>query len=79
MNHEKIHLYFLSGIVCIIVGIVSLIYSYVIPTASFPYNVPSSLTFTIIGIVLIIIGIVLSVFRKKLTHDHGQSVETKGG
>jgi uncharacterized membrane protein HdeD (DUF308 family) len=63
MNEEKKHFYFLSGIILIIVGLVSLTYSYIIPTTAYPYNAPASLTFMILGILFIIIGIILIILR----------------
>ena len=75
MNNEKIHLNFLWGIICIIVGLVSLIYSFSIPTTSFPYNAPASVTFTIIGVIFIILGIILFVFKRGVSRSQNQSNE----
>jgi len=79
VNNDKIHFYLLSGVICIIVGAVSLVYSYIIPTTAFPYNAPASLTFTVIGIAFIVLGIILILFRRRVARSQKQSVENKGG
>jgi len=75
MNNEKIHINFLWGIICIILGLVSLIYSFSIPTTGFPYNAPDSLTFTVIGIVFIILGIILIIFKRGVSRSQSQNNE----
>jgi len=79
MDNEKIHLYLQAGVICIIVGIVSLVYSYIIPTTAFPYNAPASLTFTVIGIILIIMGIILIVFGRRFVRSQKENAGNRSG
>ena len=65
MEQEKIHFYINTGIILIILGIVSMIYSTIIPVIKYPYNAFAGWIFLIGGIVLIIVGILLILTMRR--------------
>ncbi len=79
MDDEKIHFYFFCGIISIIVGVVSLVYSFSIPTKGFSYNIPVSLTFIIIGLVFILMGTILLVIHRRKSHSQKQNAGNENG
>jgi len=64
---EKINFYSIIGLILIFIGILSLIWGYIIPTKFVPINTTVSLGFEIAGILFIIIGISLFALIKKRT------------
>lgn len=79
MEREKIHFYIIVGVIFIITGIVSIVYSAIIPVRNYQYNAFAELIFLISGIVLIIGGIFLILMRKRLLLSQKNSVKTGGG
>jgi hypothetical protein len=66
MAFEKINIYSIITIIFIFIGIVSLVWGYIIPTA-IPINKWVSYGFEITGIIFFIIAAVLFIFiRKKI-------------
>jgi len=64
MEKEKQHFYFIIGIMFILMGIFSLFWGVIIPTL-FTRNDLPQLIFYILGIVLIILGSIISILLRK--------------
>ena len=67
MKKETKHFYFVVGLIFMIMGGFSLVYSAIIPTTFFTVNEIPSLIFRITGIIFIIIGLSLTIVMRKKT------------
>jgi len=65
MEQKNIHFYILTGVILIITGIVSIVYSTIIPVRNYPYNAFVGSIFSISGFVLIIVGILLILVTRR--------------
>jgi protein-S-isoprenylcysteine O-methyltransferase Ste14 len=65
MKKETRHFYFIIGVIFIVMGIFSIIYGYIIPTQLFTRNDLPSWIFIITGVLLIVVGAILSILLRK--------------
>ncbi len=65
MNNEPIHISLTLGIILSIVGGVSLLYGFMIPVTYLPMNNLPSMIFKIAGIVLLLIGLIMTFVQLK--------------